>query len=46
VRCSYIYFIKENPARVAAVAPEHAAYWRVLSCASTSEVRSPTGPAD
>ncbi len=28
MRCSYIYFMKENPDRVAAVAPEHAAYWR------------------
>ena len=30
MRCSYIYFMKDNPDRVAAVAPEHAAYWRGL----------------
>ena len=30
MRCSYIYFRKDNPDRVAAVAPEHAAYWRGL----------------
>jgi uncharacterized protein YciI len=28
MRCSYIYFMKDNPDRVAAVAPAHAAYWR------------------
>ena len=26
MRCSYIYFMKDNRDRVAAVAPEHAAY--------------------
>jgi hypothetical protein len=46
MRCSYIYFMKDSPDRVAAVAPGHGAYWRGLSCASTSEVRSPIGPAD
>ena len=46
MRCSYIYFMKKNPDRVSAVAPEHAAYWRGLSCASTSEGRSLIGPAD
>jgi uncharacterized protein YciI len=30
MRCSYIYFMKDNPDRVAAVAPAHAAYWRGL----------------
>jgi hypothetical protein len=30
MRCSYIYFMKDNPDRVAAVAPQHAAYWRGL----------------
>jgi uncharacterized protein YciI len=30
MRCSYIYFMKDDPDRVAAVAPEHAAYWRRL----------------
>ena len=30
MRCSYIYFMKDDPDRVAAVAPEHAAYWRGL----------------
>ena len=30
MRCSYIYFMKDDPDRVAAVAPEHAAYWREL----------------
>jgi uncharacterized protein YciI len=30
MRCSYIYFMKDNPDRVAAVAPDHAAYWRGL----------------
>ena len=28
MRCAYIYFMKDNPDRVAAVAPDHAAYWR------------------
>jgi uncharacterized protein YciI len=31
MRCSYIYFMKDNPDRVAAVAREHAAYWRGLA---------------
>ena len=31
MRCSYIYFMADNPDRVAAVAPEHAAYWRALA---------------
>ena len=30
MRCSYVYFMKDNPDGVAAVAPEHAAYWRRL----------------
>src|SRR4051794_6870350 len=28
MRCSYVYFMKDDPDRVAAVAAEHAAYWR------------------
>ena len=28
MRCSYIYFMKDNRDRVAAVAAEHAAYWQ------------------
>ena len=31
MRCSYIYFMKDNPDRVAAFAAEHAAYWRGLA---------------
>jgi hypothetical protein len=31
MRCSYIYFMKDNPDRVAAVAPEHAGYWQGLA---------------
>jgi uncharacterized protein YciI len=31
MRCSYIYFMKDNPDRVAAVAAEHAAYWLGLA---------------
>ena len=30
MRCAYIYFMKDNPERVAAVAPEHALYWHGL----------------
>jgi uncharacterized protein YciI len=30
MRFSYVYFMKEEPGRVEAVAPEHAAYWRGL----------------
>ena len=30
MRWSYVYFMKDNPDRVAAVAPKHAAYWRGL----------------
>ena len=30
MRCSYIYFMKDDPGRVGAVAPEHAAYWQGL----------------
>ena len=30
MRCLYIDFMKDDPDRVAAVAPEHAAYWRGL----------------
>ena len=30
MRCSYVYFMQDHPDRIAAVAPEHAAYWRGL----------------
>jgi uncharacterized protein len=30
MRCAYIYFMKDDPDRVEAVAPEHAAYWHGL----------------
>ena len=30
MRCLYIDFMKDDPDRVAAVAPEHAAHWREL----------------
>jgi uncharacterized protein YciI len=30
MRCSYIYFMRGTPDRVAEVAPEHASYWRGL----------------
>jgi uncharacterized protein YciI len=31
MRCSYVYFMKDIPDRVAAVAAEHAAFWRGLA---------------
>jgi uncharacterized protein YciI len=31
MRCSYIHFMRDSPERVAAVAAEHAAYWRGLA---------------
>jgi uncharacterized protein YciI len=30
MRFAYIYFMAEEPDRVAAVVPEHVAYWRAL----------------
>ena len=30
MRCAYISFMKDDPGRVEAVAPEHAAYWHGL----------------
>ena len=30
MRVAYVYFMKDEPDRVRAVAPQHAAYWREL----------------
>ena len=46
MRCSYIYFMKDDPDRVAAVAPAHAAYWRGLALREYLGGPSPTAPAD
>jgi uncharacterized protein YciI len=35
MRFSYIYFMTEDPDRVRAVAPKHAAYWRGLDLSNS-----------
>ncbi len=45
MRVAYPYFMNDEPDRVRAAAPAHAAYWRRLAALATWAGRSPTGRA-
>jgi hypothetical protein len=44
MRVASFYFMKQEPERIRAVAPQHASYWGELALGLTAAARSQTDP--